>query len=271
MHGVSNWNPLSFLDRLFGPATTSVTPAPGTRVERLGWDSAFFGCGIYKVSQLSAEGFEKEWESEEVAFPEKRWNAFAEVPSEDTMAFIRLAKAGFALTETRLTYYHILKNLPEGGRKARLAAESDIPYLEKVASGAVNAFDKYHADPFFSSRETDRYLETYIGNCVKGFAEAVFVPDLAENPASFVALSRLKENRPGESRPFFRIPLTACLPANKGWHYDLCLQALGYSRGLGGACLVMTTQSTNRAVIHNCEKLGFKLGGTTHIFSKSST
>ena len=241
------------------------------QLQRLEWDSGFFGCCIYKVSGLPENGFAEEWAEQSKGFREARWNAFAEVPSEDTAAFRRLAIAGFALTETRLTYYHTLKNLPAYGRAARLATESDIPHLEKVASGAVNAYDKYHADPFFNSRETDRYLETYIRNCVKGFAEAVFVPDLPESPASFVALARLKENRPGEPRPFFRIPLTACLPANKGWHYDLCLQALRYSLSRDGACLVMTTQSTNRAVIHNCEKLGFKLGGTTHIFSKSST
>jgi dTDP-4-amino-4,6-dideoxy-D-galactose acyltransferase len=136
-----------------------------------------------------------------------------------------------------------------------------------VASGAVNFFDKYHADSFFKTDETNRYLETYIENCISGLAEKVFIPDLPSNPASFVALSKISYN----SLPLYRIPLTACLEENKGWHYDLCLHALQYAKGQGAQVLVMTTQSTNKAVIHNCEKLGFKFGSCSHLFTKSSS
>lgn len=269
----SFWNSLHFLHRLF-PETISIeTSVPDAQqVGRLlTWDSDFFGARIYKIDQLDPTSELQAWEEKEV---EKNgpWQVFAEVPSEAVTAFDQLSKAGFRLVETRFTYFHLLENLPTIQKPARFATEGDIEALKKVASGAVNAFDKYHADPFYSPAQADAYLETYIANCVKGFAERVFVPNLAEAPASFVALSRiqvpgLKQN----AGPFFRIPLTACLPANQGWHFHLCLAALHYAREKAGKGLVMTTQSTNKAVIHNCEKLGFRFGSCTHLFAKSHT
>jgi dTDP-4-amino-4,6-dideoxy-D-galactose acyltransferase len=38
-------------------------------------------------------------------------------------------------------------------------------------------------------------------------------------------------------------------------------------RDLAVDIAVMTTQATNRAVIHNSERLGYRLGRTTHIFA----
>jgi dTDP-4-amino-4,6-dideoxy-D-galactose acyltransferase len=264
------WHPLYFLARHFSLDFSSFVDDISNGKEngfdclKLDWDSLFFLKDIYKI---------RFWEGETAPNPNfpplENGQIFAEVPSEATQLFPLLAKHGFGLVETRLTYFHLLQNLPHAEKSARFASENDIPYLRKVASGAVNTFDRYHADPFFSPSETDHYLETYIENCVKGFAEKVFVPDFPSHPASFVALSRLREPVFQNQEPLFRIPLTACLPENKGWHFHLCLEALKYARAHKSPCLVMTTQSTNGAVIHNCEKLGFKLGSVFHIFSKS--
>lgn len=266
------WNSLGFIDRLFSfPETNLQNPDTETLIgKRLDWDSSFFHAGIYKLDFLPEEPIH-DWKSR-VGFLEadSRWNIFAEVPSEDIHAFRELGRLGFTLVETRLTYYHLLDSLPEETHPCRNAVADDIPSLRVTASQAVNAFDKYHADPFFSEEETNRYLETYIENCVNGFAERVFVPDLKTAPASFVALGKVKDDRFANGF-FYRIPLTACLPLNKGWHYPLCLHALQYAKSQKVQVLVMTTQSTNKAVIHNCEKLGFKLGSCTHLFSKSST
>ena len=266
------WNSLGFLDRLFSFPENNVKETSDQTLigKRLDWDSSFFNSGIYKIDCLAGEPV-SDWKSRVGFLPsDHRWNALAEVPSEDIDAFRQLATLGFSLVETRLTYYHLLDSLPDETQPCRNAGENDVHYLREVASSAVNAYDKYHADPFFSEEETNRYLETYIENCVKGFAERVFVPALKTPPASFVALGKVKDDRFANGF-FYRIPLTACLPLNKGWHYPLCLHALHYAKSQKAAVLVMTTQSTNKAVIHNCEKLGFKLGSCTHLFSKSST
>jgi dTDP-4-amino-4,6-dideoxy-D-galactose acyltransferase len=261
-----DWNPLAFLERLFpGAIPTSSGSEYPDKVTYLNWDSQFFGTPMHRIEPLAMEDpmFVLDWvRSQTGAF-----YASAEVPAEDVEALAILCKTGFSLVETRLTYYHDLKHLPREEMLTRNATSGDIEFLKKTASGAVNAFDKYHADPFFTPEEADRYLETYISNCVQGFAEEVRVPDHPENqpPYAFAALSRIQKE--GFAKPLFRIPLTACLPENKGWHYHLCLSALHLARQKEGLALVMTTQATNKAVIHNCEKLGFKFGSCTHIFS----
>ncbi len=265
-----SWHPLSFLKRhfeadfqVFENSIPEEEIKKGFSIKKLDWDSSFFGKDIFKIL------FWDEKSGNRPGFPRiQKGQMFAEVPAEAVDLFPVLQQNGFALIETRLTYFHMLDNLPAESLQSRFAGAGDISNLKTVASQAINIYDRYHADSFFSESDTNRYLEAYIENCVNGFAERVFVPDLAEPPASFVALARLKEPL-FPAGNLFRIPLTACLPANRGWHYPLCLSALYYAKAQSGKCLVMTTQSTNGAVIHNCEKLGFKLGSIFHIFSKS--
>ena len=267
----SIWHPLGFLARFFNLnfQESGATIPEEFRPERMEWDSLFFNAGIFKLPPFES-GYLKPAEIQEFFAVREPKYVFTEVPSEATAQIRALAKAGFSLVETRLHYYHLLENLPVQEKSIRLARPTDVEALKRTASGAVNSFDRYHADPFFSKEDASRYLETYISNCVGGFAECVFVPDLRSEPASFTAITRMKDPVWQETQPLYRIPLTACLPSNKGWHFHLCLAALHHAKNNNAACLVMTTQATNRAVIHNCEKLGFKLGSSSHIFSQSN-
>jgi len=264
-----NWDPLNFLGRVIGTENiknSAKSKEDEFEIKRIDWDSSFFGADIFKIGFIP-DGFRflKKEVDQRIPGNSKRWHIFAEIPSEATSTFPTLAEAGFSLVETRLTYYHRLNHLPDPTRSCKEATAEDVPHLRRTASEAVNPFDKYHADPFFKDTEVRRYLETYIENCIHGFAEKVFIPDLDPPPASFAAVSKVSH-----SLPVYRIPLTACLPENQGWHFDLCLHALHYAKSKESKVLVMTTQSTNKAVIHNCEKLGFKYGSCTHLFTKSS-
>lgn len=264
----NDWHPTEFLIRNF-PGSFEVFPVSDDEiaVKKLPWDSEFFGSPIFKIDYLPEDAG-----SEKIvaAIPEKEVMGlvFAEVPTRATCAIRNLGKAGFTMVETRLTYFHTLKQLPVRTKASRMAVSEDLPFLQKTASGAVNEFDRYHTDLFFSNQMANRYLETYISNCLNGFAETIFVPDLPDPPASFVAVSNAPMPNLKSGLKFYRIPLTACLPENRGWHYHLCLEALHYAANQGAIALVMTTQAANSAVIHNCEKLGFKLGSTFHIFSR---
>lgn len=259
------WNPIFFLNRQLDVLLPESDVAQGNFIKKLDWDSAYFNADIYKLDFIQ-DGMPS---SEFKAFlPEKKTGRktyiFSEVPTEAISVFRLLGEHEFSLIETRLTYFHLLEQLPEMTRYCRPAGAADLPFLKKTASGAVNPFDRYHSDPFFSEQEASSYLETYIESCLNGFSEIVFVPDLNSSPASFAAISKL--NLPDKT--VYRIPLTAALPDNKGWHYHLCLSALHYAKNKQANALIMTTQSGNSAVIHNCEKLGFKLGSTFHIFAR---
>jgi len=260
--------PISFLQRVFpGSFEELAFIQRGLSIQKLTWDSDFFKAPVLKLDYLPENGSKEEL-VEAIPAPGERSLIFAEVPTQATQAIQVLCSAGFSMVETRLTYYHTLQNIPLQEKHSRFAIQGDLPFLQKTASGAVNEFDRYHTDPFFSVPQASEYLETYISNCLNGFAETIFVPDLETPPASFVALSRVKNPELKTDQLLYRIPLTACLPENRGWHYHLCLSALQYAAEKGAFSLVMTTQAANGAVIHNCEKLGFKLGSTFHIFSK---
>jgi dTDP-4-amino-4,6-dideoxy-D-galactose acyltransferase len=266
-----SWQTLAFLERIF-PLSYSreIPPHPESlRVRRLSWDSDFFQAEMYRLDYLP-EGTDAGTLLQHLPAPASNGTMiFAEVPTQATEAIRTLCLAGFSMVETRLTYFHTLQHLPEISRPARRALSSDAEFLRRAASGARNPFDRYHTDPFFTEHQASRYLETYIENCLNGFAEIVLVPDLPKPPASFAALSRAEVPgmRPGEK--LYRIPLTACLEENRGWHYHLCLAALHQAAENQAIALVMTTQAANSAVVHNCEKLGFRLGSAFHIFSKT--
>jgi|GEM_PF-3666147 dTDP-4-amino-4,6-dideoxy-D-galactose acyltransferase len=264
MNNIS-WNPLGFIHRFLDGSVPDNESHPAISSRRLDWDSAYFNADIHRLDYIpdgiSPENFLTFLPAKK---PGRKTYVFSEVPTEAVSVFRLLASKGFTLVETRLTYFHLLDNLPQMNRHSRPAEQQDLPFLKKTASEAVNQFDRYHSDPFFSEKQAAEYLETYIENCLNGFAELVFVPELETSPASFAALSRV--SIAGTS--IYRIPLTAALPENRGWHYHLCLAALHYAKSKNAPALVMTTQSGNKAVIHNCEKLGFKLGSIFHIFSK---
>lgn len=264
------WNTIGFLDKYLKLPFELKQEANDLIISLLSWDSAHFNAGMYKLNFVPENSSPAELSS---ILPTKRskhekLHCFAEVPSEANGAIQILIKTGFTLVESRMTYFHLLENLNTPEKPTRAAVEEDIPWLRKTASGAVNPNDRYHNDAFFLPEAADRYLETYIEYCIRGFAETVFVPNLEKPPHSFAALSRIHLENTEEIQPLYRIPLTACQPENKGWHYHLCLAALHYAKNKNAAALVMTTQTSNRAVIHNCEKLGFRFGSSFHIFAK---
>ncbi len=66
-----------------------------------------------------------------------------------------------------------------------------------------------------------------------------------------------------------RIPLVAVRPERQGWHGRLLSEMSLLFRERGMEVVCMTTQATNRAVIRNCEKLGYRFGRLTHLFAWS--
>lgn len=264
----SLWHQLGYLSRHFNVQfEESETLSRKFNPEKLEWDSNFFKAGVYKMHAF--ETIDKDEVKAFLSGNETKY-VFVEVPAEATDQIISLEKAGFSLVETRLHYFHTLENLEDQTKPTRWAKATEIGILKKVASGAVNPFDRYHADPFFSDEDADRYLEANISNSMSGFAECVFVPDLASEPASFASVIVVKDPVWKETQPLYRIHLAACLPPNRGWHFPLFQASLHHAKSKNAKCVVMTTQATNRPSIHNNEKLGFRLGYCSLIFSISN-
>lgn len=194
-------------------------------------------------------------------------HCYCEVSAQDPCLLYALGRAGWGLAETRLHYYHDALAAVNGPRfpvRAALASEAD--HLAAISATNRNAYDRFHADPVFGDAQADAFLGEYARAAVRGFCDTVLVPDLPVVD-SFLAVSYLADDAQVVGVALGRVVLTAVGPLNRGWHRHLVAETLHHIRDRRGEVVFMTTQAANGAVVHNAEKLGFKLGGTTHIFS----
>lgn len=272
---------LSFITSLEQSVAKKQVECLGDRVRifvrYLEWDSEYFACPTYRLEYT-------EWDNNisdpmtklaeellkfksELSAKHGKFHLFTEVPSEDISVLQALGLAGFQLQETRLTHYIELESMLEKNtRPVRRASLKDITHLREVAMEARNDYDRYHADAFFSDDVADTYIAEYTEQCVRGLTDFVLVPDCDEMlPNAFICgafdIDAVCKIRIG------RLVLVAVGKARRGWYRDLNKALLMKMNAKGMSYCVNTTQSTNRAVIHVCEQLGYKYGRSTHIFS----
>jgi dTDP-4-amino-4,6-dideoxy-D-galactose acyltransferase len=248
-------------------------------VSQLKWDSDYFGVPTLK---LQAVLYPPETSLEALSAAVATFKAqqlshsyiFIEIPSEDILLIQALGQNGFRTVETRLTYFNDdLAAYQEPRYAVRKATEADIPNLRRVAAMMRNDFDRFHADPVFSAQKADDFLATYVENSIKGFTDVVLVPD-AENLASdsFLTANYFLNQWDFLGKKVSKMVLSAVSSdTNRGWYLKLISEMTYHLRDeVGSDVIFMNTQSTNRAVFRTWEKLGYRLGGTTHILSFSS-
>lgn len=292
-HRTSRYSPFSFLrgrDSDVAEIFRATLDGSGTNTSRrshvharlwvtyLEWDSRYFGCSTYRLEFSEwDEGVPDPAECVaqalaelqlELAARHGRYYLFAEVPSEDVVVMQALGLARLRLIETRLTY--VRENLSELKGKThhavRPATESDIPDLRVTAMRARNNYDRFHADTFFSEEVADTFVAEYVEQCVRGLTDIVLVPDEnTQSPDAFIC-GALSIAAPEGIRAG-RLVLTAVANTRKGWYRHLNEALLAWMQANGMSYCLNTTQSTNRAVIHVCEQLGYKYGRATHVFA----
>lgn len=241
-------------------------------LEYLPWDTAFFKISTYKLySVLYAETAQQHLTEAilELArvLPTDAY-VFIEIPSEDTSLMQALGLAGWPLIETRLTYWRgNLSSFTEPRYSVRAATNSDIDNLKRVAREMQNPYDRFHADAVFDEKVADNFLATYIEESVNGFADMVLIPNESNTPAdSFLTARYLKSQWHQLGMPISKMVLSAVSSStNKGWYQKLITEMTYHLANEGAEYIFMNTQSTNLAVCHTWEKLGYQLGGTSHI------
>lgn len=250
-------------------------------LQSLPWDSEYFGTPFYRLftglfdEQAStqrlvaaAAGLRQRLAARHGAF-----YAFSIVPAEDIRLLQALTGTGWQLVETRLTYYRDqLASFDYPRSPVRAATPAEAPQVGRVAAAARNLYDRFHADAWFGTERADAYLGRYAENTVAaGLAATVLVPaDPALPLDSFLAISDLPVEAATLGRALSRVLLTAVGPANRGWHVKLVAETVHRARELQHEAVLMTTQATNHAVFRTCEKLGFRLGATSHVLACSA-
>jgi dTDP-4-amino-4,6-dideoxy-D-galactose acyltransferase len=247
-------------------------------ISLLPWDTKYFGKKMIKLCYVLFDHNDVKLVAEAVKyfiaklFKEKLY-CFIEIPSEDIDLLLSLTSNGFCLVETRLTYY--LGNIgafkPER-YPVRKANENDVQNLMRVAREMRNDYDRFHADPVFGQQIADEFLATYIEQSIKGLADVVLVPDeQCVSSDSFLTAKYLKNDWKKNGVNISKMVLSAVSSkTNKGWYKKLISEMTYLLHEEGAEFIYMNTQSTNRAVIHTWESLGYGLGSTTHILSRNN-
>ncbi|MDU0370369.1 hypothetical protein ACFPAF_08205 [Hymenobacter endophyticus] len=245
----------------------------------LAWDTDFFRAPVYKLftilfasttsaATLAAAGtaFRQQLQQQGVAY------CFAELPVEDTRVAQALGDAGWRLVETRLTFFHdAVQRFDHPRYPVRSASKEEAAAIGQISAQARNEYDRFHADQWFGDELGDQFLAKYASASVEGYCDDVLVPNEAGLPVdSFLAISDLHQHAASLNSGFSRVVLTAVGPANRGWHLRLVAETVHRARQNGASYVLMTTQATNRAVFRTCEKLGFKLGGSSHVLAWSA-
>ena len=244
-------------------------------LQHLHWDSDYFGTPTYRLfTGLFAEVASREALAGAAQALRQHlahrgpYYAFCVVPAEDVAMLQALTGGGWQLIETRLNFYCPIAEatlpVPASVRPA-LPAEASL--IGHISATARNPYDRFHADPWFGPARADAFLARYAEAATSGtYADTVLIPDEPGLPIdSFLAIGDTPASLAHGG--FSRVLLTAVGPQNRGWHQKLVAETVRRANALGFAHVLMTTQATNRAVFRTCEKLGFRLGSTSHVLA----
>ena len=246
-------------------------------VQHLPWDTAFFGVDTYRLfTGLFATAISPDALSQAAialrAELAKRgpYYAFSIVPAEDIQLIQALTQGGWGLIETRLNFYRSTSEpLPVQPALVRAARPDEASHLGQVSAHARNGYDRFHADPWFGEECAAAMLTRYAEAAVAGtYADVVLVPaeeGLAVD--SFLAIGDTAPDPAIVDSGYSRVLLTAVGPENRGWHVKLVAETVRRAAANQLSHVLMTTQATNRPVFRTSEKLGFRLGNTTHVFA----
>jgi dTDP-4-amino-4,6-dideoxy-D-galactose acyltransferase len=250
-------------------------------LNKLTWDSSYFGTPTYRLftglfapesptSQLQEAALSLRQQLAERG----AYYAFTVVPTEDVQLLQALTGGGWQLIETRLNFYcHTPTASLPNPAAVRVAQPDEAGYIGQVSAAARNPYDRFHADPWFGEARADAFLARYAEAAVSGtYADAVLVPDELGLPVdSFLAIGDTPTLPGIPGVGISRVLLTAVGPLNRGWHVKLVAETIRRASTLGLDYVLMTTQATNKAVFRTCEKLGFRLGSTTHVLACSGS
>lgn len=249
-------------------------------MERLAWDSEFFGRGMARLNAVLQPGMPvplradvaPDIEAMRAAMEQARIRGvdyvFCPVSPADLPTIRVLNACGFDLIETRCYYHRSLDAPPSQRYPTRLATAADVPSLGRTARIMVNPFDRFHADPAIAEEDADRLMERWVeASIVGGFADATIVPDV-DAPEAFCTAKYHREYWRGWGRRLSQPVLSAVAPRHKGWYVKLISELDEHLRGIGAEHSFLITQITNNAVIRSWEKLGYGFGKGEHIFRK---
>lgn len=247
-------------------------------IKKLNWDTNFFGFNTAKILDILPP-IDIEPDKEVYAKLLEGINHFLnesnikyilwQIDSRNINLIQAACETGYILIESRLHYYTNLLdfNYPERFT-VRLATTSDIDSLSDAAVKMVNIYDRFHADNFLPKDKVDKLMAKWVEASINNkFADGVIVPNV-ENPKAFCTFNLHKDNWMNWKKNISQPVLSAVSGEFRGWYKKIISELNYYMRDEGAEIAFLITQSTNKAVIHTWESLGYKYGKNELVFRK---
>lgn len=247
-------------------------------IRKLNWDTEFFGfttakvIGFYNLNNniLNVEDYNKLIQSmNESLYANQIKYVLWLLDARDIKLIQAACQHGYILIESRLHYYIDLNHFENPERySVRLANNEDIIPLSENAINMVNEYDRFHSDDFFSRESVDRLMAKWVETSIMGnFADGAIVPNV-EKPKAFCTFKMHKDKWPFWKRKISQPVFSAVGVEFRGWYKKIISELNYYLRDNGAEFAYLITQSTNKAVIHTWESLGYKFGKNELVFRK---
>lgn len=233
---------------------TSETPFPapaGCRI--LEWDSEFFGRRIARVeaSALSSGG---EDAVERWCACERVECVYLLVDADDQSAIDVAQSRGFRLVDLRVTLEVNGSPAPIAAGtlevRVRVASETDVDELAAIARESHRS-SRFYADDHFDRRRCDELYEVWITKSCRGWADRVFVAELAGAPVGYLTCHR----RTDEGQIGLVGVHAACRARGAG--AALIAEARRWFAVQGMSRVSVVTQGRNTAALRFYQKAGF--------------
>ncbi|MGZ8475189.1 MAG: GNAT family N-acetyltransferase [Candidatus Limnocylindria bacterium] len=221
-------------------------------VERLDWDSDFFGVEIARLSP--ARVTERMLSFALARCEEMGTDCLYHLCDCHHAESVRLVEAaGFHFVDMRLTFERPVPSDAQAGRDIRDATPADLPTLERIAADSY-VDSRYWFDQQFPRADCQRVYANWIDKCVSGDqAERTFVLDPSGNgPIGYIAVARL-------SAVVASIVLVGVDETARGVGAGTALieHALSWARDCGCSTIEVVTQGRNYQAQRIYQHAGF--------------
>jgi len=231
-------------------------------IERLAWDSTFFGMGVGRLHAASL--------TPEVAAQSQQWCRENQVAC---LYFLGPetgeVPAGFRLVDERITLAWDAHPIAAPSPAVRPLEAADLPVLENIARQS-HRDTRFYADPLFDRARCDELYATWIRRSCQGWADAVLVATCEGLPAGYVtckngAIGSGQNVAVGSGQNGAIGLIAVASPARgRGLGRQLVTAAQAYFASHGATCVTVVTQGRNRGARRLYEGCGFHFAGAQH-------
>lgn len=223
-------------------------------IQRLDWDSNFFGFAIGEVDPTSLVPGRLAGEAQAGGYR----CLYYRCAIGDARALQKAAEAAFAVVDVRVTLEMVVGTGPSGQRRLRpdvavgMFTDTDAPALARIAR-QLSRYSRFAFDARFGPEQAERLYAEWLRVSWAGRADAFLVARLGGDPVGF-ATCRLFPERA-------RLELVAVdeVHAGRGVGTALLASAQDWLAANGARIVTVVTQGRNPAAITFYGRCGFRL------------